>query len=98
MPRLGLTVTEEQAGRTVLSLLRGELGLSSTLVKRLKRTDRGLLLNGAPVHTDARPRAGESAPRARAATRSTPGAAIPRFSLALFILSSGKLPPAAMSR
>ena len=58
MPRLGLTVTEEQAGRTVLSLLRGELGLSSTLVKRLKRTELGLLLNGAPVHTDARPRAG----------------------------------------
>lgn len=59
MPCLGLTVTEKQAGRTVLSLLRGELGLSSTLVKRLKRTERGLLLNGAPVHTDARPRAGD---------------------------------------
>lgn len=59
MPRLGLTVTEEQAGRTVLSLLRGELGLSSTLVKRLKRAELGLLLNGAPVHTDARPRAGD---------------------------------------
>lgn len=59
MPRLELTVTEEQMGRTVLSLLRGELGLSSTLVKRLKRTERGLLLNGAPVHTDIRPRTGD---------------------------------------
>ena len=59
MPYLELTVEERQAGRTVLSLLRGELGLSSTLVKRLKRTDRGLLLNGAPVHTDARPRPGD---------------------------------------
>ena len=57
MPRLSLTVAED--GRTVLSLLRGELGLSSTLVKRLKRTDRGLLLNGAPVRTDQRTRAGD---------------------------------------
>lgn len=59
MPSLRLAVTEEQAGRTVLSLLRGELGLSSSLVKRLKRTDGGLLLNGAPVHTDARPVRGD---------------------------------------
>lgn len=57
MPRLELTAGEEQAGRTVLSLLRGELGLSSTLVKRIKRT--GLFLNGLPVHTDVRLRAGD---------------------------------------
>ena len=39
MAALELVVTAEQAGRTVKSLLRGELGLSAGRVGRLKRTE-----------------------------------------------------------
>ena len=42
--------TAQRAGK-VLTFLRGELGLSSSLVKRLKWQN-ALLLDGAPVHTD----------------------------------------------
>ena len=42
--------TARRAGK-VLTFLRGELGLSSSLVKRLKWQN-ALLLDGAPVHTD----------------------------------------------
>lgn len=42
--------TAQRRGK-VLSFLRGELGLSSSLVKRLKWQN-ALLLDGAPVHTD----------------------------------------------
>ena len=52
MTRLTLTVTDQQAGRSVLSLLRRELGLSSSCISRLKRTEQGLLCNGARVFTN----------------------------------------------
>ena len=51
MALLELTVTPAQCGRTVRSLLKGELGLSSTLTGRLKRTETGLTVNGRRVFT-----------------------------------------------
>ena len=47
------------AGRKVLHLLRGELGLSSTLVKSLKWRGGAICLNGAPVTVDIRVREGD---------------------------------------
>lgn len=59
MAALELVVTREQAGRTVKSLLKGELGLSTTLLGRLKRTETGLTVNGARVFTTAVLREGD---------------------------------------
>lgn len=53
MARLTLTVSETQSGRSVLSLLKGELGLSTSCVNRLKRTETGLTANGHRVFTNA---------------------------------------------
>lgn len=54
-----LLVTAEQAGRTVKSLLKGELGLSTARIGRLKRTETGLTLNGVRVFTSAVVRCGD---------------------------------------
>ena len=51
MALLELTVTPAQCGRTVRSLLKGELGLSGTLTGRLKQTETGLTVNGRRVFT-----------------------------------------------
>ena len=59
MARLELTVTPAQSGREVRSLLKGELGLSSTLIGRLKRTETGLTVNGQRVFTSYVLRAGD---------------------------------------
>lgn len=59
MARLTLTVSPEQSGRTVLSLLRGELGLSTGCVNRLKRVEAGLTCNGLRVFTNAVLQAGD---------------------------------------
>ena len=59
MAKLTLTVSQAQEGRTVLSLLRGELGLSPARIGRLKRVDSGLTANGERVFTNARLRAGD---------------------------------------
>lgn len=59
MARLTLTVSSEQSGRTVLSLLRRELGLSTGCVNRLKRTEAGLMCNGLRVFTNAILQAGD---------------------------------------
>lgn len=53
MAHLKLTVTPEQAGRSVHSVLKNELKLSSTCISRLKRTELGLTVNGARVFTNA---------------------------------------------
>ena len=53
MPLLELVVSAEQGGRTVRSLLKYELGLSTTRINRLKRTDTGLTANGRRVFTNA---------------------------------------------
>lgn len=59
MAVLELEVTEEQSGRTVRSLLKNELGLSSTRIKRLKRTENGIKANGMRVYTNAVLQAGD---------------------------------------
>ncbi len=53
MAGLELVVTAQQGGQTVRSLLKGELGLSTARVNRLKRTETGLTVNGARVFTNA---------------------------------------------
>ena len=59
MRLLTLHITEELASRKVLHLLRGELGLSSSLVKSLKWRENAILLNGERVNTDVRVKAGD---------------------------------------
>ena len=54
-----ITVTPQQAGRTVRSLLRYDLGLSTALLNHLKRREDGILLNDAPVFTNAVVAAGD---------------------------------------
>ena len=58
--RLTLTVTPDQAGRKVDTLLRSALGLSGTVIRRVKWLPDGILLDGLRVHTDVRPRAGQT--------------------------------------
>lgn len=53
MAALELVVDRIQAGRTVKSLLKQELGLSTALTNRLKRTETGLMVNGTRVFTNA---------------------------------------------
>lgn len=60
MPRLKLEITEALAGRTVRSLLRGELGLSAGCVARLKRAEGGITAGGVRVFTNAVLRAGDT--------------------------------------
>lgn len=59
MARLELTVTQAQSGRQVRSLLKGELGLSTALIGRLKRTETGLMVNGSRVFTNYALQAGD---------------------------------------
>lgn len=59
MAKLTLVVTAEQSGRSVRSLLKGELGLSSTRINRLKRTEQGITVNGARAFTNAALQAGD---------------------------------------
>ncbi len=48
-----ITITAAQAGRSVKALLKGELGVSTTLLNRLKRREGALLCNGQRVYTNA---------------------------------------------
>ena len=59
MAALELVVDREQAGRTVKSLLKRELGLSTALMNRLKRAETGLMVNGVRVFTNAVLREGD---------------------------------------
>lgn len=59
MRLLTLHITKELASRKVLHLLRGELGLSSSLVKSLKWRENAILLNGERVNTDVRVKTGD---------------------------------------
>lgn len=54
-----LTIDESLSGRTVGSVLSDRLLLSATLIRRLKRRETGILLNGARAFTTARVRAGD---------------------------------------
>ena len=57
--RLELVITPELAGVKVDTLLRKRMGLSGTLVKRIKWLEDGILADGVLVHTDFRPSAGQ---------------------------------------
>ena len=57
---LRLTVTEQQDGRRVRSLLQGPLGLSAGLVTRLKQRPGSVRLNGADARTLDTVRAGDT--------------------------------------
>ncbi len=59
MAALELVVDRSRAGRTVGSLLKGEWGISNTLLGRLKRTGTGLTVNGERVFTTAVLREGD---------------------------------------
>ena len=52
MPRnISHTVTKEEEGRTILSLLRGVLGFSASQVRRMKENG-GILLENTPAYTN----------------------------------------------
>lgn len=57
--RLTLAVTPALAGRTVDALLRGTLGLSGTVIRRIKCLEEGITLDGARVFTSAVAREGQ---------------------------------------
>ena len=57
--RLELEITPELAGAKVDTLLRKRLGLSGTVIRRIKWLEDGILLDGVRVHTDFRPAAGQ---------------------------------------
>ena len=57
--RLELTVTPELAGARVDTLLKRRLGLSGTVVRRIKWLEDGILLDGVRVNTRCIPRAGQ---------------------------------------
>ena len=57
--RLELTVTADQAGEKIDTLLRRELRLSGTVIRRVKWLDDGILLDGTRVTTACRPAAGQ---------------------------------------
>ena len=57
--RLELEITPELAGAKVDTLLRKRLGLSGTVVRRIKWLEDGILVDGLRVHTDFRPAAGQ---------------------------------------
>lgn len=59
MRRLTLTVTPEQAGRTVKSLLRRELHMADGAIARVKTVPDGICLNGAHARTIDRVAAGD---------------------------------------
>lgn len=60
MERLTLTVTDEQSGRTVQSLLRRELCMADGRISSAKFRPDGILLNGARVRVTERVRAGDT--------------------------------------
>ncbi len=59
MKALTLTIDQSMDGRSVESLLRRELRISGTLMRRLKRREGGITLNGQRIFTTARVRAGD---------------------------------------
>ena len=60
MRTLQCTVPAAFDGRPLKHLLRGELGISSTLLKTLKWREGAILLNGAGVHVNAIVRTGDT--------------------------------------
>jgi RluA family pseudouridine synthase len=60
MRTLKLVIEPAAGGRTVLSLLRRELACSDAHISRLKRRERGILLNGARCYVTARVQTGDT--------------------------------------
>ena len=60
MRRLSLSIHPSQEGKDINTLLRKELGLSGSGVRRAKQMPDGILLDGCPVFTNARVRAGQT--------------------------------------
>ena len=52
MSRLCFTVPGTRDGRSLRDILRGDMGLSYTRVKRLKQTPDGVMVNGAHARAD----------------------------------------------
>jgi 23S rRNA pseudouridine1911/1915/1917 synthase len=77
--RFNLTVTPEWAGRTVDILLKRKMGLSGTVVRRVKWLPDGILVDGQRVNTRFVPQAGQvlsvrlSDPERRSGIVSAPG-------------------------
>lgn len=59
MRRLSMKITPEHEGKDVNTLLRRELSLSGTSVRRAKNLPEGILLDGEEVFTNAKVRAGQ---------------------------------------
>ena len=60
MPRrLETIITERQSGKTVFVVARYGMGLSGTVLRRIKWLEDGILLDGERVHTDVRVRTGQ---------------------------------------
>lgn len=59
MSRIEYTVPPEDDGRPLRSVLRGSMGLSASLVKRVKWQPDGILLDGRPARLDERAKAGQ---------------------------------------
>jgi len=57
--RLNLAVTPDQSGWKVDTLLRGPLGLSGTVIRRAKRLEDGILLDGVRVTAGDRGQTGQ---------------------------------------
>lgn len=60
MRRLSLSIHPSQEGKDINTLLRKELGLSGSGVRRAKQMPDGILLDGCPAFTNARVRAGQT--------------------------------------
>lgn len=57
--RIGLTISPDLAGQKVDTVLRSQLHLSGTVIRRIKWLDDGILLDGARVFTSQRVEAGQ---------------------------------------
>ena len=60
MRRLSLSIHPSQEGKEINTLLRKELGLSGSGVRRAKQMPDGILLDGCPAFTNARVRTGQT--------------------------------------
>ena len=54
-----VTVAAEEAGTNVKTILRQRMGMSTNLLRRLKQTPGGILLDGAPVTVRAQVQPGQ---------------------------------------
>lgn len=77
MRTLSVTVGKDSDGKMVKGILRGELQLSYTLMKRLKWRENAILLNGQSVHVNAVVHTGDVVTVTLGERAGTPAAALP---------------------